>query len=573
MSNQSNSKPELALKEAAKKEIHPSGFRVEIPGDGRYNEAREISNSYFDYSPSGVAFPRSVQQVAFLLKEHYDLNQKLPEDEKIPLRIMSGGHHHEGMSSANKALVIRLSEFGTIEFSENKTHAWIPAGMKLGAVYAELSHHGKMIPGGGCFNVNVGGLTQGGGWGMNARKYGLTCDNIKSVEVVLGNGEIIVASEKDHSDIFWAIKGGGGGNFGIVTRFLFHLRDKSKSASQFRLGWTLDKLEAVTKRWLQVQKDFPRDLTSFLRVTVRKTEPGQYKAPQDYPVYVSGNFHGKAQVLRDMIQDQLTKDLAPKSSSFIDLNGYENEEILKALREIDKDADIVEYYGADILYSSVSAQDFMLHAYDIHGRIGEGIEQSDHCLVLPPTSNCGAPHPHKVSSAFPVEGPLTEDYYGQLALELTSYVNRSKDKMDPAVVRSYMTFHSMGGAIAEIPDSSRAFAFGKCEFLMQFQSWWNYPNGEKGAACRKDINWQQSYLDWVTEFRRELADKNLIEGAFINFVDKDLPVKATDPLERKLELLRYYYGNNLDRLRKVKSQYDPEYVFEFPMSIPLSESF
>ena len=158
--------PALSFKEEAKNEKGLTGFRVTLPGDFRYNRDKEISNSYFSHKPAAIAFPRATSQVSFAIRQYLLKNKQMKKGGKIPLRIMSGGHQHEGMSSTDDAFIIRLSELGNIVFNEDKTEAWIPAGMKLGTVYQELAFHRKIIPAGGCMNVNVGGLTQGGGWGM-----------------------------------------------------------------------------------------------------------------------------------------------------------------------------------------------------------------------------------------------------------------------------------------------------------------------------------------------------------------------------------------------------------------------
>ena len=132
--------------------------------------------------------------------------------------------------------------------------------MKLGEVYKALEQKNKTIPGGGCMNVNVGGLTQGGGWGMNSRKDGLTCDNILAVEVVLASGDIVQASNDNHPDLFWAIRGGGGGNFGVVTRFLFKLQNISPEICIFRFSWKHDQMEKAIATFLEKQKKLPKGI-------------------------------------------------------------------------------------------------------------------------------------------------------------------------------------------------------------------------------------------------------------------------------------------------------------------------
>lgn len=153
--------PFLELKEKATAGLGLLGFRVVTNDEFEYDQAREISNSYFDLKPLAVAYPRTAGHVSTCIQ--YCL------DHKLPFRTRSGGHQHEGMSSLNGGLMIRLSDMNTIEYDDDLKEAWISSGMRLGAVYKELALYKRIIPAGGCFSVNVGGLTLGGGWGMHSR--------------------------------------------------------------------------------------------------------------------------------------------------------------------------------------------------------------------------------------------------------------------------------------------------------------------------------------------------------------------------------------------------------------------
>lgn len=563
-----------SLKESAKKEQGATGFRVTLPGEASYGRAREISNAYFDYKPKAIAFPRTTNQVAFSMREFNEINHKRSKADKIPLRIMSGGHQHEGMSSGNDAFIIRLSELGNIEFNADKTQAWIPAGMKLGDVYSELELHNKTIPAGGCMNVNVGGLTQGGGWGMNSRKYGLTCDNIDAAEVVLTNGDIVQASNQQHPDLFWAIRGGGGGNFGVATRFLFKLQDLSPELCVFRFYWAHDQMTDAISAFLELQKDFPPEMTSFLRLAAMP-KPKKDSRYKDYPVYASGLFHGSFDEMNKILEPLKEKVNPLKSECFVRRSNEFTKEELEAARGVDM-FDIDKLIKAKSsaksttqLYKLTSIVD--LFNYDVFMSSLESLGQQtkqNSCQIAPPTSNCGAPHPHKVSSAFSkVSG---QSYYRQVAEVVTEYFEETvngKYAVNLPYVRSYMTFHAMGGAMSNPPEGGSAFAFRSNEFLIQIQSWWNYSTTVKG--CSKKMEWQKPYIDWVTNFRAKLEKANLIEGAFINFVDKNL---GPDPstAEGRYELLKYYYGDNLDRLIEIKSQYDPNNICDFEMGIPVS---
>jgi len=174
---------------------------------------------------------------------------------------------------------------------------------------------------------------------------------------------------------------------------------------------------------------------------------------------------------------------------------------------------------------------------------------------LPPAPNvtCDIPHPHKVTSGFPKAGI---DHY-KLAEKIRDFMAESCFRAD---VNKYMSFHCMGGAVYDNREQ-RAFPWSDKPYLLQVQSWWN----QSGNASI-DAERAREYDKWVHDFRKSIEP--YIEGAFINFVDKDLVDNPNTP-EGKLELLSYYYGDSLAKLREVKSAYDSKNLFVFGMSIPL----
>jgi FAD/FMN-containing dehydrogenase len=130
------------------------------------------------------------------------------------------------MCSADGVLIVDLSEIHKITFSTDLETVWIGAGAKLADVYEQMWAKNRILPGGGCGDVRVGGLVQAGGWGPYCRALGLTCDRLFGFRMVMASGEKIEvtdAKSDPHSDLFWAVRGGGGGNFGVITEFRFKL--------------------------------------------------------------------------------------------------------------------------------------------------------------------------------------------------------------------------------------------------------------------------------------------------------------------------------------------------------------
>lgn len=250
----------------------------------QYEAARQISNQRFDFRPSGIAYCKNA--------EHVQMCINFCRENNIPFRVCSGGHQHEGMSSGDNVLIIALSEIYEIKYDTTKTTAWIPVvGKQLQNVYDELETHDRIIPGGGCQSVNVGGLTHGGGWGLSTRHLGMTCDNVLAAKMVLANGNIIEATaDNEYKDLFWAIRGGGGGNFGIVTHFKFKLSKLNGKVTNFTFVFDGHARE-VAKAWVKMHlsKDVPNALSTACSIFLDEPTKANPKQPS-LKARMGGNF-------------------------------------------------------------------------------------------------------------------------------------------------------------------------------------------------------------------------------------------------------------------------------------------
>jgi FAD/FMN-containing dehydrogenase len=186
--------------------------RVVLPASAEYAAAKNLFNARFDTStPAAVVAVKSINDVqkavAFAAKN------------SIKIAARSGGHSYIGASAANSAMVIDLRQLPGGITSDDRGLATVSAAAQLDSVQTALAAQGRSIPTGSCPTVGVAGLTLGGGLGSDARRCGLTCDALMSASVVLPSGEAITVAPDDHADLFWALRGGGGGNFGVVTSF------------------------------------------------------------------------------------------------------------------------------------------------------------------------------------------------------------------------------------------------------------------------------------------------------------------------------------------------------------------
>jgi FAD/FMN-containing dehydrogenase len=181
------------------------------PGSAAYDVARRpVQVAYREVRPRLVALCRSVPDVVATL------NYAAATGDRLVPR--GGGHCFAGRSSTD-GIVLDLSGLDTISLADGI--ATIGAGARLGSVYAELHAAGRTLPAGCGPTVGIAGLTLGGGIGLLGRKYGLTCDRLVGVQVVLADGRVVECSEDDEPELFWGLRGAGGGQFGIVTALRF----------------------------------------------------------------------------------------------------------------------------------------------------------------------------------------------------------------------------------------------------------------------------------------------------------------------------------------------------------------
>ena len=234
----------------------------------------------------------------------------------IPIAPRSGGHSYAGYSTPNGGLVIDVSRVKKILIKDDGT-VQIGAGARLGDVYAALAARGRALPGGSCPTVGVAGLTLGGGIGVLSRPYGLTADHLRSASVVTGEGELLRADANHHSDLFWALRGGGGGQGGVVTDLTFSTV-AAPTVTVFSLTFPPSATTAALSAWSQWIKVAPRAITSVCHVNT-----GTASAPTPTNRIV-GTFVGTPSKLPPHLADLIaavgTKPTVQRTKSYTYLN-------------------------------------------------------------------------------------------------------------------------------------------------------------------------------------------------------------------------------------------------------------
>jgi FAD/FMN-containing dehydrogenase len=188
----------------------------------------------------------------------------------LSFAVRSGGHSFEGFSQSPD-LVIDVRGMTAIKLSGDKKSVSVGSGASLGSVYEALWPSHLAIPGGSCFPVGVAGHSLGGGFGLLGRPFGLACDSVLSLEMVDASGTIRNVSEQENPDLFWALRGGGNGSFGVVTNFNFRTSAVNMVA-RFGITWSKPIAQAVkiVQAWQQWLSDLPPDITGTLHLTKDK---------------------------------------------------------------------------------------------------------------------------------------------------------------------------------------------------------------------------------------------------------------------------------------------------------------
>lgn len=254
-----------------------------VPGDPAYDRVRLLQNPRYDAQrPRAVLSARSPRDVATGLT--------FAQDHQLPVAIRSGGHSYPGWSGGGTphALVIDVRPMSAVSWSG--TTATIGAGAALAQVYDQVGGHGRAIPGGSCATVGIAGLTLGGGVGVLTRAFGLTCDSLRSATVVTADGRRVTASADEEPDLFWALRGGGGGHLGVVTS-LGLATVPAPTVTSFYLAWPWARAAEVVDAWQQWAPSADRRLWSTLKLLGGATHPA---GPT---VFVSGTWIGASSAL------------------------------------------------------------------------------------------------------------------------------------------------------------------------------------------------------------------------------------------------------------------------------------
>jgi FAD/FMN-containing dehydrogenase len=223
------------------------------PGDGAYDTVRKVYNSMIDKRPSLIV--RCVDVADVIAAVDYGRTNNLL------IAVRGGGHNGAGLGSCDDGLVIDLSQMRGIHVDAAERTVRVEGGALWGDVDHATHPYGLAVPCGFVSSTGVGGLTLGGGIGYLTREYGLTIDNLLSVDVVLADGSVVTADEHNNADLFWALRGGGG-NFGVVTSFEFRAHPV-RTVYAGPTFWPLEETAEVMKAYRKFIREAPEYVNGF----------------------------------------------------------------------------------------------------------------------------------------------------------------------------------------------------------------------------------------------------------------------------------------------------------------------
>ena len=254
----------------ASEQLDELDSRVEGPalraGNAGWDDAVLVWNGMVAKVPAFVLQPASAADVAAAVG--------FAGDHGLLLSVKGGGHNMAGTAIAERGLTLDMSRMRDVTVDPSARLAQVGAGCLLQDVDRATQAHGLATPL-GSFNSEVGvaGLTLGGGLGYLTRRFGWTADNLEEVEIVTADGEVRAAGRDENTDLFWALRGGGG-NFGVVTRFTFRLHEVGPNITGGLMVWSADRVDEVLATYRDLTVSAPRELTA--AVTVRLAPPAPF---------------------------------------------------------------------------------------------------------------------------------------------------------------------------------------------------------------------------------------------------------------------------------------------------------
>ena len=424
------------------------------PGDSSYPVSKRLFDPRFDsLHPAGIAYCRNPHDVATCLA--------FVRKFGIPVAARCGGHSYAGWSSGS-GLVIDVTRMSGVNVSGST--ATVGAGTRLIDFYNGLAAHGRGVPGGSCPTVGIAGLTLGGGVGVVSRAYGLTSDNVKSLQIVTADGQVRTCNASQNSDLFWACRGGGGGNFGVVTSFTFGTHPVGQIVLFF-LSWPWSQAARVISAWQSWAPHAPDALWSNVHLAAA---PGG-SVPS---IQVGGTFLGSLGAAAAQLEKLYAAAGSHPSSPFMETTSWLHAMLVEA--------------GC----ASLTVNQCHLPTQNPAGKLARASEYAKSDFFTKPLSSHGI---------------------GTLLAGVESFQRAG----GAPGASGGIAFDALGGAVNRVSPGATAFVHRNALFQAQYTTTW--PVGAAGAAVARQHGWQQSFWQSMRPFASGQAYQNYVDPALTNW--------------------------------------------------------
>lgn len=249
------STPTAQSREASNLKLQP-GFKGEIilPGENGYDKARTVWNGMIDHYPALIARCSDANDV--IIAVH------LARENNLLVSVKGGGHNVAGNAVCEKGLMIDLSPMKKVVINHEEQVAYVEPGVIWKELDEATMQFDLAVPGGTVSDTGIAGLTLGGGVGYLGCKHGMTADNLIAADIVTATGELLHIDEDNHGDLFWAIRGGGG-NFGIVTKFIFQLHPVNRTVIAGMILFPMEEAKKIMQFYRDFVRNAPDELMSY----------------------------------------------------------------------------------------------------------------------------------------------------------------------------------------------------------------------------------------------------------------------------------------------------------------------
>lgn len=260
------------------------------------------------YKESILSWNRAIKAeplVIIYCKEDRDVINAInwAKENNVEVRIRSGCHSYEGYSTGNDVAIIDISKMKDINIDEENNTVKFGAGIINREAYESLGAKNFPFPGGGCPTVGITGLILGGGWGYSSRYLGLACDSLIEVEIINYNGEKLIVNKDSNDDLFWALQGGGGGNFGVITSLTLRLPKKESEGTLIRMNYKNIKEDTAVEVMYNLQKIYKNlDEKMNLKTAIYNS------STQGKGIKITGLYYGKKNTVEKILKPLLEID-------------------------------------------------------------------------------------------------------------------------------------------------------------------------------------------------------------------------------------------------------------------------